>query len=225
VAAARQRAQQLTYEQVTHLLSAQGQSLLDDLLELVEGANRTTLSWLQRMPNDHTPSQIMATLDKIRFLQQAGVPQWDLSAVNPNRLKFLANIGAKSTNQQLQRSSPVRRYPVLIAFLKQALFETTDLVIDLFDACLWQRHTAAKKELDQLRLWAARSTNEKLRTVSSMAKIVVNGEVPDAAVRTTVFERFSSDHLQQIIEETEQLMRPPHDEAIDLFAQRYSCFC
>src|SRR5690606_7249588 len=122
------------------------------------------LTWLQRMPNDHTSTQIKATLKKIRFLQEAGVADWDLSAVNPNRLKYLANIGARATNQHLQRSAPIRRYPILVAFLKQTLFDLTDIVADLFDANLWERHTDAKAELDEMRLQAARSTNEKLRT-------------------------------------------------------------
>ncbi len=151
-------------------------------------------------------------------------------ALQLSTLRYLGFIpenlldGARSTNQQLQRSAPLRRYPLLIAFLKQALTELTDVVVDLFDACLWQRHADAKQELDQLRLRAARSTNEKLRIYSELTKIVVNGEVPDAAVRMQVFERFSSDRLQQLIEETDHLIRPPNDEALDLFAQRYSYF-
>jgi hypothetical protein len=44
----------------------------------------------------------------------------------------------------------MRRYPVLVAFVKQALFDLTDVAIDLFDACLWQRHVDAKKELDAI---------------------------------------------------------------------------
>jgi TnpA family transposase len=222
VATARQRAREVTFERMSQLLTPQGKSVLDALLEPDENSPRTTLSWLQRMPNDHTATQILATLEKIRFLQNAGTPNWDLTAINPNRLKFLANIGARATNQQLQRVTEMRRYPVLLAFLKQSLFTLTDVVLDLFDACLWQRHSEAKKELDELRLRAARSTNEKLRTYSEVVKILIDGEVPDPAVRAKVFARFQRQHLQQVVAETETLIRPAQDEAVDLFAQRYS---
>jgi hypothetical protein len=222
VSTARQQARQITFERVSPLLTPAGERFLTNLLERDQGGYRTTLSWLQRMPNDHTAPQIVATLDKIGFLQQAQVPDWDLTTLNPNRLKFLANIGARATNQQLQRSSEMVRYPVLIAFLKQTLFDLTDVVIDLFDACLWQRHTDAKAELDEMRLKAARSTNEKLRTYYEVAKIVIDDAVPAAEVRASIFERFQSDHLQRVIEETENLIRPDNDEAIDLFAKRYS---
>ena len=147
VSAARQRAHEVTFERVSPLLSPERKSFLDDLLALDESSSRTTLSWLQRMPNDHTAPQIIATLEKIRFLQNAGVLNWALSPINPNLLKFLANIGARATNQQMQRANQMRRYPVLIAFLKQTLFLMTDVAIDLFDAYLWQRHTDAKVEI------------------------------------------------------------------------------
>jgi hypothetical protein len=81
VAAARERAREVTYERVSHQLSPQGKGFLDELVELVElraeespSSSRTMLSWLQNMPNDHAAPQIMATLDKIRFLREAGVP-------------------------------------------------------------------------------------------------------------------------------------------------------
>lgn len=110
VSTARQRARKNTFENLSHLFTSQGKRFLNYLLEVDEGDYRTPLAWLQKMPNDHTSTQIIATLDKIQFLQRVGVPAWELGAVNPNRLKFLANIGAWATNQQLQRSATIRRY-------------------------------------------------------------------------------------------------------------------
>lgn len=34
---------------------------------------------------------ITATLEKLRFLKESGVADWDLGAVHPNRLKWLAD--------------------------------------------------------------------------------------------------------------------------------------
>ena len=41
-------------------------------------------------------------------------------------------------------------------------------------------------------------------------------------MRTKVFGRFNRGYLQQVVQETETHLRPPNDEAIDFFAQRYS---
>lgn len=105
VSIARQRARKVTYENMAHLLTTQGKHFLDELLKVEEGGYRTSLAWLQRMPTDHTATQINTTLDKFRFLQEVGIAEWELDSVNPNRLKFLANIGSRATNQRLKRSS------------------------------------------------------------------------------------------------------------------------
>jgi len=222
VSAARERARQATFELVSPILSPTVKQFLDSLLELKDDSPRTTLTWLQQMPNAHTSTQIIVTLEKIQFLQGTGIPDWNLSTINPNRLKFLANIGARATNQQLQRTSEKRRYPILIAFLKQSYLEFADVVVDLFDACLWECHNDAKRELDEKRLKAARSTNETLRTYGEIAKIIINDQIPDVSVRKQVFTQFNTDRLRQVIKETEDLIRPSNDEAVDLFANRYS---
>ncbi len=222
VSTARQRARKVTYENMAHLLTPERKRFLDDLLTVEESDYRTSLAWLQRMPTDHTATQIKGTLDKIRFLQDVGIAGWELDNVNPNRLKFLANIGARATNQQLQRTSTLRRYPTLVSFLKQTLFDLTDIAVDLFDANLWERHTDAKAELNEMRLKAAHSTNEKLRTYKHVVDIVMDDRVPAVDLRSAIFARYRRRHLQQVVLETENLIRPKHDEAIDFFAKRYS---
>ena len=222
VSAARVKARQITFERLKPLLIDTTKTFLDQLLVVEPDHFRTPLTWLQRMPNDHTASQILETLEKISYLKKAGVGSWNLSQVNPNRLKQLANIGAKATNQQLLRSSDMRRYSILIAFIKQALFEMTDVVVDLFNQCLWEIHVDAKNDLNKMRLRAARSTNNKLRSYNQIIRIVINKEIPDKAVRKRIFDLYDSQYLQKDAEETEQLIRPQQDEAIDLFANRYS---
>ena len=120
VATARETAHDETFRQLTPLLTDNRRTLLDGLLQPDSTTGRTPLSWLRQEAVSHAASQIIATLKKIIFLQDVGVDQWDLSCLNPNRAKWLAQIGWKSTNQYLQRMPPDRRYPVLVAFLQQA---------------------------------------------------------------------------------------------------------
>jgi hypothetical protein len=42
--------------------------------------------------------------------------------------------------------------------------------------------------------------------------IVMDGSVPEAAVRATIFARYQRQHLKQLVEETESLIRPKHDD-------------
>ena len=62
--------------------------------------------------------------------------EWDLSTINPNRLKFLAQIGRRATSQALQRLAPARPYPIVASFLRHSMEEITDELVDIFDRCL-----------------------------------------------------------------------------------------
>jgi hypothetical protein len=43
----------------------------------------------------NTPDEILETIRKLDFLRNNKVNQWELSAINPNRQKFLANLDAE----------------------------------------------------------------------------------------------------------------------------------
>jgi TnpA family transposase len=101
------------------------------LSHIDENLSRTRLSWLQRTPTGDNPKQILETLDKIAFLHQHNVNQWNLSGLNPNRINHLAKIGARATNQYLQRANEAKRYPILLTFLKQSLYNFTDDLIEM----------------------------------------------------------------------------------------------
>ncbi len=74
-------------------------------------------------------------IDERRF-QELGVAEWDLSTINPNPLKFLAQLGRKATSQALQRLAHARRYPIVAAFLRHSMEEITDELVELYDRCL-----------------------------------------------------------------------------------------
>jgi hypothetical protein len=93
----------------------------------------------------------VAELKKLDFLRSLGAAGWDLSAINPNRLKFLAQLGRRATSQALQRLVPERRYAILAAFLRQSVEEITDEVVDLYDRCLAQSRSAhGSRRMDRL---------------------------------------------------------------------------
>ena len=124
---------------------------LDGLLIPDPITGQTPLSWLRRGAVTHSPRSILDALEKIAVLRGWGVAQWDLSTVNPNRRKFLAQLGQRSTNQALQRIAPERRYPILLAFLHQMLEEIVDEAIDLFDGCLAAPAVRGRRSTPRLR--------------------------------------------------------------------------
>lgn len=221
VSTARAQAQEVTYRVLQPLLNEERRTFLNALLEVDETLKRTDLSWLQKTPTSNNLGQILETLDKIDFLKQAGVEDWDLGAVNPNRVKWLAKLGGRSTNQYLQRANEVKRYPVLICFLKQSLYDFTDALIEMFDQRLWELYSDAKREFKEDRLKATRSINKKLMTFRDLGQILLDREIEDKTVRKTAFEQIEPEELQIVLGETENLIRPEQDAYVDYFCKKY----
>src|SRR3989442_11880953 len=107
----------------------------------------------------------------------------ELAGLHPNGATSLAQLGWKAPTPQLQRMDPRRRYPILLAFLQQALLHHTDVAVELYDQCVWEDHSAAQKELKELRQNIARSTNEKLRLFPGMGQVLLDATIDDAARR------------------------------------------
>lgn len=138
IATARQQAHDATWQRLTPLVTVEQHAWLDGLLQPDAQTGRTVLTWLRREATAHTATQIVETLQKVAFLLEARVETWDLAGLNPNRVKWLAQLGWKAPTPQLQRMEPRRRYPILLAFLQQALWHHTDVAVELYDQCLWE---------------------------------------------------------------------------------------
>lgn len=149
VATARQDAQQETFRRLAPLLEQERCAFLDQLL-IPDQMGRTPLTWLREGAKSNSAEEILNAVKKLDFLREAGVEGWDMTAFNPNRLKFLAQIGRKATNQYLQRANEERRYPILLALLKQSLVDVTDETIEMYDQCLWECYSDARKDLEEL---------------------------------------------------------------------------
>lgn len=222
VATARSQAQVFIYKRLQPLLSKALCEFLDGLLKVDTELKGTCLSWLQNTPTDHNLGQILETLDKITFLKEKGVINWDFKVLNPNRIKLLAQKGSRSTNQYLQRANQVKRYPILVCFLKQSLYNFTDALIEMFDQRLWELYNDSKREFKEDRLKATKSINQKLQTFRDIGQILLDPDVDDKTVRASAFEQISPEQLQSVLGETQQLIRPEHDAYVDYFGKKYA---
>ncbi|MGP1387863.1 MAG: Tn3 family transposase [Thainema sp.] len=222
VATIRHQAQETTYQRLQPLLTDEFRHFLDGLLQVDPQLKKTRLSWLQRTPTDNNPKQILETLDKIIFLQQYGAEDWDLSQLNPNQINYLAKVAARATNQSLQRSHDMRRYPLLLAFLKQSLYNFTDDLIEMVNQRLWDLYNEAKRSFELDRLKATRTISKQLKTLQSLGSILLDEQIEDETVRATAFAYISPQQLQQSMAAAEALIRPDDDAYVDYFCQFYN---
>lgn len=194
---------------------------LDGLLVPDTARGGTTLAWLRRAAISNTSRAILQTLEKLEFLKAAGVAGWDLGGLSPNRLKRLAQTARRATGQALQRMTEERRYPLLVAFLRQSLIDVTDEAIDQFDRCLADAHQRARRELDEARDTAARATNEMVQILGELGRVVLDPAVRDAQLRNAIYQRIPAPRLRKAIEDAARIVRPDDDHGLDFFRTRF----
>ena len=221
VMAVRERGYRETFRRLASFFTEERLAQLDCLLVRAEWLGRTPLAWLGERAAANTSKAMIAELKKLDFLHRLDVAGWDLSTINHNRLKFLAQIGRRATNQALQRLEPVRRYPILAAFLRHSVEEITDEVVDLFDRCLAQSYSRAGRELDEFRLSVAKATNEKVLLFREIGRVVLDPNVSDSQLRRIIYQYVPADKLLAAVEECERLVRPLDDSYFDFLARRY----
>jgi TnpA family transposase len=224
VAIARYHAREETYRLLSPLFSEETKGRLDSLLTEKERSGRTWLTWFRTAATSATANTILEALRKVLELREWGVETWDLRALNPNRRHLLAKLAKHRTAQNLQRLTPVRRYPILLSFLRQAVDDVADEAVKLFDKCCGEAYSDAAGELEDLRLAAAQRANEKVLLFQAVAGVILDGKVADQDVRTFVYKKVGRDVLEAALADCATIARPRNDNYFDLLATRYSHF-
>ncbi len=221
VATARNEAWIETYNCLKPILSPSSSLFLNQLLELDSESGRIPLSWLRTGAVSNSPKAILNALAKLTFLNQYHVTEWDVSVLNPNRLKFLAKLGRKSTPQALSRTPDPRRYSILIAFCCHGYTEITDEVIDLYINTLAHTHARAKRDRDEFQRRVAQSVNQKLKLFNKIGQVILDEEIKDEELRSRIYDQITPEELLASITECQSLVRSHGDDYYDFFALRY----
>jgi TnpA family transposase len=220
VMTARTQAHEESFRRLAPMLTAERIALLDSLLVPEQETSKTLLTQFRQQATTNTPAAMLEALAKLTLLQRWWVEQWDVSALNPNRQKFLTRLGRKYTAQALRRMGPERRYPILLAFLKQTLSDLTDEIIDIYDVCLATRHKKAKEALETYQQQVADTTDAHSQLLHTVGRLVLDESISNPRLRTAIYGQIPREHLQEAVEEARTLRRP-HDH-LDFLTDHYS---
>ena len=220
VSAARTQAGRHVFEQLTPLLTAARRADLDKLVSSEE-TSRARLSWLQHTPTSNQTSAIAQTLDKLAFLDNLGVAAWDLGALNPNRLKWLAQKGSRLKPYRLQRLKDEVRLPLLVAFLHEALFTFTDAAVEMVDVRLWELQGESKREFKNDCLAATQTISDTLRVLSATGRLWLEDALAGASPPDVSHLELSPAQVEQALAQAENLIRPEQDAYVDYFATKH----
>jgi hypothetical protein len=89
-------------------------SLLDGLLIPDASQAGTTLNWLRRAVVANSPKAILHNIERLEFLRHAGVADWVIGGLSPNRLERLERASPTPDQHPAQQVTvPVRAHQPL----------------------------------------------------------------------------------------------------------------
>lgn len=209
VISVRVKAYEETYIRLDKILSAELKEKLELIIAGGEANRYTVFGWLKEEPNANIPSQINKALKKYLYLKELGVEQWDISLLNPNRRKFLAQKARRSTNQELRRLIEVKRYTLLVAFLSQSLIDITDSVLDMFGGFMDDILHKSKRDLEEYQHKTANAKDDAMATLSWAASVIVDEEnIAAEDIRSAIFSKIPKEELNQAVNVTREMLKP-----------------
>ena len=218
-------AYQETYQRLSTLLTDEVRSQLDGLLQPDSTLRITRHRWLMQVASVSNPAAIQTALDKLRYLDELGVPAWDVSRLHPNRQKRLTLIARNRSNRHLERLPTHKRYAVLVAFLRESLLTLTDEVLSMFDA-YWEHSLAkARREHDLYQQEVASAKDTALQTLGQAVGIILDEEqIPPDQVRMVVYTQIPRADLLLTWEAVQALLFPTRHSHLTFLARRYNLF-
>lgn len=222
VATARNSAEEEIFRRIETIIDEVLAEELDGLLQAPEPNRPTPLAWLRQSATSNTPKTILAGLNKLEKLQQWQVGNWNLSALNPNRRKQLAQIGFRSTAQALSRMNKTRRYPILLAFLSQLHTEVLDELVELFDRLLQQISSRTDRKLKEIGLEIARLAGDKIKLLQELVRILLDPTVADEELRKIIYKFLPENKLRLTFDECERINEPLDESYFKLIGKSYS---
>ena len=211
VGAAREAAWTETHQRLAAagLLTADRCEDLDDLLEVTPSLGRTRLAWLGEGATQATPKAIKAELDKLTFLRGLDADTFDVGMLAPERRRWLAGIGRRSTNQALQRRPSVRRYSVLLATITEAAVEILDELLGMYDQAVSATEQRARHRLDEQLAERARAGESRQGLLDDILEIACDLGIADEDVGGLLRGRLGLERL--LAARRDPAQRPPRD--------------
>jgi len=197
VMAARQRATERTYMVLASQLDAAARGRLDELVAVDSDNGECVLANLRRAPAGRVAAQIGELIDRVVMLRGFGGDRFDVSALNPNRVRFLAGLGRSMSPKAIRRLSAERRYQILVCWVVEMTVRTVDQIIDLFDVAVTAVNRPPEDKA-KTRRRQRRSIVKIADAFVSVSDLVLDPDIADVDLRAAILASVAEPELREL---------------------------
>jgi TnpA family transposase len=217
----RSSARKLLFDKIHMCLSPDIINKLDVLLEVI--SYYSPIENLKSPVKNASPDTILNLVERSECIIATGALQIDLSHVNNNYKRTLANEVRRCSADRIKKMEPTRRYTALICFLKEAYQNNIDLLISSYIKLMNAAHTRANNQVDKEFKQNEAIIRESLANYEEIKGVIRDITIPDSQLRLVLYERFP-DELERDLPEIRTLLNGKKTQVFKAFTNKYSYF-
>jgi len=210
------------YEALTGALTDHHRHILDGMLVIREGTKGSGLTWLRQPPGPPKPKYLLEHLERLRTINELGLPDGIERLIHQNRLLKLAREGGQMTTQHLRDFEPSRRYATLMAVIIDTSATLIDEIIDLHDRFMGSLFSKAKRSHADRFQQSGKEINAKMHLYSRIGRALLDakqsGSNPFVAIEAIIPWKFFSDSIA----ETEKLTQHEDFDYLTLIGDSFN---
>jgi hypothetical protein len=239
----RRLAREYIYEKITSELKDETKQHLNLLLEV--GENRfSALQQLKAVPQKPSPAALKSLTAKLEQIASTGILAVDLSWLNNNYQRLLANYVKTGNAHKLRELSPSHRCAAVTCFLcslrsptpssyGQTYQDTIDQILDMPVALLRGEAAFHDKLQNKITNWAKDDLNKEvwqkrkliqdaLAMFTLVGEVILDDSISDASLREIVFSNISKEELKTHIQQWKEWITMKKSHRFHYVVKRFS---
>ena len=180
------------------------------------------LEWLRTPADGSSATAIRGQVEKYLHLDRLCAGEVDLSMLAPGRVRMLALEGKRRAAWEIARLPPVRRLPLLLAFISQMFVERGDELIERYCSAIQNVDRRARIAVREQRDTTARARDQRSQLAGTLSRILLDalggGEDPLALALREVGEQ----PLRACVEDPDALFKPIDEQRREAQHARHS---
>jgi TnpA family transposase len=183
---ARSDAERISHRAVIDTLTVAQRQALDALLQRRAESHITSLAWLRTAPQSPAGRNLLAILDRIRFVREIGLKKDRDPVVPPVVFERMADEGLRMTTQHLAELVPAWRHAVLAATVTRLESRLIDAALFMFEKLIGSFGRKAERNAEEKTLQSAGDLRAHLKTLAGACNAMItargSGQDPIAAI-------------------------------------------